>query len=98
MVAKLKLKGTCTSNDQCGRGVCDTTNERCVECNLNADCTEGDRNTCDNNKCVECIGDSDCTDGFCFLWGKCLPTLSTGATCITNAWCTSGTCTLNVCA
>ena len=67
-------------------------------CNTSADCTQGDRNTCDNNRCVECIGDSDCTDEFCFLGGKCLPTLTTGATCITNAWCTSGTCTANVCA
>merc|ERR1719414_451311 len=90
---------SCTSNADCRFGVCDTaTTNQCVMCLADSDCTKGDANTCDNNRCVECIGDSDCTDSFCFLGGRCLPQLSTGATCITNAWCSSGTCTSNVCA
>ena len=67
-------------------------------CNTNADCTQDDRNTCDNNRCVECIGDADCTSGYCFLGGRCLRALSNGATCITNAWCSSGNCASNICA
>ena len=68
-------------------------------CIDNDDCTTfGDRNICDNKRCVECIGDSGCINEFCFFGGKCLHPLTTGATCITNAWCSSGTCTASVCA
>ena len=89
---------TCASNDDCRFGVCDTTNSICVMCLADTDCTRGDATTCDNNRCVECVGDSDCTSEFCFNGGKCMPQLSDGATCITNDWCSSGTCTDNVCA
>ena len=44
----------------------------------------------------------DCTDEYCGLagsigGGKCLPRLPEDATCITDAWCSSGACTDNVC-
>ena len=94
---------TCTSSDECnvrarGRlGVCDVSKEKCVQCLVDSDCTFNPRRSlCDNNMCVGCIGDSDCDDGFCSV-RRCQAPLSTGATCITNAWCASGTCTDNIC-
>merc|ERR1711935_416789 len=89
---------TCLDDGDCPRAPNTCVNNQCAQCVANSDCTRGDANTCDNGRCVGCIGDSDCTNEFCFLGGKCMPQLSAGATCITNAWCSSETCTANVCA
>ena len=51
----------CTSDDDCGRRVCNIDTSTCVRCNGDDDCTRGNRNTCDNNRCVaSCTSDDEC--------------------------------------
>jgi hypothetical protein len=55
---------TCIDNQQCeSDGDPDTRvcyQRRCVQCQEDADCTQGARHRCAGLQCVECINDKDC--------------------------------------
>lgn len=74
----------CTSsadNSQCaahanGANVCNTSTGKCVECNVNADCTSSTKPICETtaNTCRACKANSECTSGVCeFSTGACVP-------------------------
>lgn len=54
----------CLNNADCPGGVCDLSDNTCVQCLGDADCTGG---VCDlsSNSCVQCLGDGDCATGVC---------------------------------
>jgi hypothetical protein len=63
----------CQSNDDCGAGVCDLSNNTCVTCLGNADCSEGEVCDVEADRCVECLVDGDCGDGTCNDNNRCIP-------------------------
>ncbi|MEK6675241.1 MAG: hypothetical protein AABZ47_06250 [Planctomycetota bacterium] len=99
----------CTSNDTCSGGVCvgganpcssnltcDETNDRCVECFVNADCQESPDNICTTDTCSAqglCVHTNNtvtCNDGlFCTLTDRCTggACVGSGARCSTAQFC-----------
>merc|ERR1712004_743605 len=102
------LKPECSYDMTCralydDKTMCDQRTYRCVECVETGDCIAIGAK-CLDYRCFDCVTDSDCSsNAFCFVGQnkngmRCYEKLITGATCIINNWCASGTCTDNVCA
>merc|ERR1712020_118807 len=87
----------CTSDDDCGRRVCNIETSTCVRCNVDDDCTSPNRNTCDNTRCVRsCASDDECRG----RKGVCNTDTSRCVMCNVDADCTNGnrnTCENNRC-
>lgn len=93
-------KTTCSTNGDCGSGVCEPVLAACVECVATADCPSGGH--CLGNKCqslAACAKSGDCTSGQvcdpgrgicveCATPGDC----ANGAICILNRCVTVATC------
>ena len=85
---------SCTSDDNCSKGVCNTDKGKCVMCNVDGDCADNRRgNTCENNKCVTpCASDNECS------WGVCNTDTSRCVKCNVDGDCKGGkTCNNNRC-
>lgn len=60
VTGRCRFRG-CSTDDDCGSGLCDATTFSCAECGSNDDCA-GDTPVCHRGlrQCVACAGDADC--------------------------------------
>src|SRR5213082_2285647 len=62
---------SCTDSSMCtmpGAMVCDTAISMCVECTMDAECSDPTKPICDHDACRGCSADSECTASlFCDL-------------------------------
>lgn len=89
---------TCLTNTD-GKTHCNTNNE-CVECLENTDCSESTNNICNisTNTCVECNVNSDCINGDCNTSTNICGDSDTSVSCNLDSDCQNGEkCINNIC-